>query len=196
MDQETIDSYDCNAQKIASLHSTIVPNRLYELISNYFVKYRATADIGCGIGRDAYWMTQNNFPTIGLDPSQEMLRQAVTRFPTITFIQDSLPNLDKINSSKFQNILCSAVLMHINKDLLQRSCIRLIQLLDKDGYLIISFRSTNQLGNREQGKLYESIDIEQFISFFTKNNCKILVSETDLEESRQLEWHNFVIRKT
>lgn len=68
----------------------------------------------------------------------------------------------------------------VNKHLLQRSFIRLIQLLDNQGYLIVSFRSTNQVENREQGKLYESIDVGQFISFFTKNNCEVLAKSIQM----------------
>lgn len=60
----------------------------------------------------------------------------------------------------------------VNKHLLQRSCIRLIQLLDNQGYLIVSFRSTNQVENREQGKLYESIDVDNLLVFLQKTTVR------------------------
>lgn len=75
------------------------------------------------------------------------------------------------------------------------ACYRLIQLLEIDGRLIISIRGTNEKDKRENGKLYEEIDIESFGDFFIKNNCEILLYESEVEQKRQLTWHNFVIKK-
>jgi hypothetical protein len=61
--------------------------------------------------------------------------------------------------------------------------------------LIISIRGTNEDNKRENGKLYESIDVESFSQFFKQNNCEILLYENEVEQKRQLTWHNFVIKK-
>lgn len=85
--------------------------------------------------------------------------------------------------------------MHLNNDAIKMACYRLIQLLEIDGRLIISIRGTNEKDKRENGKLYEEIDIESFGDFFIKNNCEILLYESEVEQKRQLTWHNFVIKK-
>ena len=58
MDKETIDTYNREAESIARLHSTLTPHRIYELIDQYFIKDGTTIDVGCGIGRDTHWLSQ------------------------------------------------------------------------------------------------------------------------------------------
>ena len=91
MDKETIDIYNREAVSIAQLHSTLIPHRIYELINQYFIKGEKTADIGCGIGRDTHWLTQQGFPSIGIDASKNMLQQAKSLYPSDNFFQDELP---------------------------------------------------------------------------------------------------------
>ncbi len=102
MDKETIDTYNREAESIAQLHSTLTPHRIYELIDQYFIKGGITADIGCGIGRDTHWLNQKGFPTIGVDASEEMLKQAQSLYPTDNFIQDYLPTLASLVSHGFK----------------------------------------------------------------------------------------------
>jgi len=61
--------------------------------------------------------------------------------------------------------------------------------------LIITLRVTNQENKRENGKLYEAIDIESFSQYFTQNNCEIMLYKKDVEQKRPFIWHNFVIKK-
>lgn len=195
MDKETIKTYDQEAENIAQLHATLTPYRIYELIENHFIKESATADIGCGIGRDTYWLNQHGFPAVGVDASEEMLKQARRLYPNLIFNQDYLPTLARFDDSQFQNILCSAVLMHLSNNSVETACLRLLHLLKPNGRLIISIRRTHEENKRENGKLYEAIDIDLFSQFFEQNNCDILLYESELEPKRQLTWHNFVIKK-
>jgi 2-polyprenyl-3-methyl-5-hydroxy-6-metoxy-1,4-benzoquinol methylase len=195
MDKETIRTYNSEAESIAQLHSILIPYRIYELVEQYFIKDEATIDIGCGIGRDTHWLNQKGFPTIGVDASDGMIKQARQRYPDLAFQLDYLPILASFENSQFQNILCSAVLMHLTNDLVENACLRLLHLLKTNGRLIISIRGTNNQNNRESGKLYESINIESFGCFFEKHDCDILLYESNIEQKRQLTWHNFVVKK-
>ena len=195
MDITTINIYNQEAESIAKLHASLTPNRIYELINQYFIKHKSTADIGCGIGRDVNWLHNNGFPSIGIDASEGMLKQARALYPNIDFQMDYLPQLASLAHSTFQNILCSAVLMHLDNRDVELACLRLLQLLNNDGSLIISIRGTNEPTKRENNKLYESINIESFNQFFEKNGCEILLYENEVEKNRGLTWHNFVIRK-
>ncbi|MGZ8151581.1 MAG: class I SAM-dependent methyltransferase [Methylovulum sp.] len=159
------------------------------------MKGGTTVDIGCGIGRDTHWLTQQGFPTIGIDASVEMLKHAQSLYPNDNFVQDYMPDLNQLGKSLFQNILCSAVLMHLSKVYLKTACNCLHQLLNINGCLVISFRGTNEIGNREKGKLYETIHINEFLKIFEDNQCKVLVQESETETSRNLTWLNVVICK-
>lgn len=195
MDKETIKAYNRDSEGVAQLHLSLTPHRIYELIDQYFIKNTATADIGCGIGRDTNWLNDKSFLVIGIDASEEMLKQAKQLYPDLIFQHDFLPTLASFEDSQFQNILCSAVLMHLGKDSIKTACLRLLQLLKPNGRLIISIRGTREENKRENGKLYETIDIDLFSHFFEKNNCEILLYENEIEQKRQLTWHNFVIKK-
>ena len=195
MDKQTIETYDREAEHIAQLHSNLTPDRLYSLITAYFTKTGNTLDVGCGIGRDTQWLNQNGYSAIGIDASEGMLKQAQQLYPQVRFLKDFLPDLTSLNDQTFQNILCSAVLMHLNKADLEQACLKLVTLLKASGHMIISIRETNAVDHRENGKLYEPFDINAFKHLFLQHQCKIVLEEQELEPARQLTWYNFVIRK-
>jgi len=195
MDKQTIETYDREAERIAQLHSNLTPDRLYTLITEYFTKTGNTLDVGCGIGRDTQWLNQNGYSAIGIDASEGMLKQAQQLYPQVRFLKDFLPDLTSLNDQTFQNILCSAVLMHLNKADLEQACLKLLSLLQADGHMIISIRETNAVDHRENGKLYEPFYINAFKHLFLQHQCKIVLEEQELEPARQLTWYNFVIRK-
>ena len=85
--------------------------------------------------------------------------------------------------------------MHLNHETLYAACLRLITLLEPAGHLIISIRNTKADNHRENGKLYEDIDIAEFKDFFMHQHCQILIAEQETESARQLTWYNFVIKK-
>jgi len=136
MDKQTIETYDREAEHIAQLHSSLTPSRLYTLITEYFTKTANTLDIGCGIGRDTQWLNQQGYSALGVDASEGMLKQAQQLYPQVRFIKDTLPDLTHLNGQTFQNILCSAVLMHLNKANLEQACLKLLDLLKAEGHLI------------------------------------------------------------
>ena len=180
---------------LAKLHTRLTHKRLYDLINEYFTKAGQTLDVGCGIGRDTRWLNLQGYSAMGIDASEGMLKEAKQLYPEVHFIKDTLPDLNSLNDQKFQNILCSAVLMHLNQSKLSSACLRLLALLKTDGHLIISIRTTDADDNRENGKLYEDIDINVFKQYFIQQHCKIILAESEVEPSRQLTWYNFVIKK-
>jgi 2-polyprenyl-3-methyl-5-hydroxy-6-metoxy-1,4-benzoquinol methylase len=195
MDKQTIETYNNEAASIAQLHASLIPERIYELVDQYFIKGGKTLDVGCGIGRDTYWLNTHGFPTRGIDASSGMLNYAKSLYPEINFILDTLPALKTQGNETFDNILCSAVLMHLDDSDLMAACARLFSLLENEGLLIISFRGTNEHDYREKGKLYNPIDVSHFMKFFTDRQCTLLVNESIDDNSRGLVWHNFVIKK-
>jgi chemotaxis methyl-accepting protein methylase len=124
-----------------------------------------------------------------------MLKQARQLYPNLIFNEDCLPELASLNDLHFHNILCSAVLMHLDEESIEQVCDRLLHLLLTDGCLSVTIRGTNEENKRENGKLYESIDIESFSQYFRQNKCEIMFYENEVEQKRQLIWHNFVIKK-
>jgi len=195
MDNLTINSYDAEAKSIATLHSRLKPIRIYELVSRYFISEGKTVDVGCGIGRDTDWLARQGYNVIGVDGSEGMLKEAHSLYSTRDFLVGLLPAVETLERGVYQNILCSAVLMHLKQSDLAPACRRLAELMSENGCLIISFRGTHEAGNRERGKLYESIDEAALIELFEEEGVRLAYSEEDVESARNLTWHNLVFKK-
>ena len=73
----------------------IYTTKKLNLLLNY------SADIGCGTRRDTAWLDQRRFSIIGIDASKGMLKQAQNNFPDLHFIQDTLPELQKLNQHTY-----------------------------------------------------------------------------------------------
>lgn len=196
MDQRTIHAYNQDAAQIATLHASLVPHRLYELIQTYFVAQGKTLDAGCGIGRDSFFLQQNQFDVIGVDASHGMLEQAKSLYPSVCFLQDDLPSLQTLPDAAFDNLLCSAVLMHLDSVSFWLAVQRLLDLLKPDGVLIITLRGTQQPDQRENGKLYQAVDLTALRQFITEQGAQVLHDAPEIEPQRQLTWQNLVIKKS
>ena len=49
MDKQTIETYDREAERIAQLHSSLTPDRLYTLITEYFTRLATRLMSGVGL---------------------------------------------------------------------------------------------------------------------------------------------------
>jgi ubiquinone/menaquinone biosynthesis C-methylase UbiE len=104
IDPTTIAAYDHAAQTFArEWDAQPPPADLQAIIRRFFTAGR-TADIGCGSGRDAAWLTANGFPTHGYDASASLLAEAARRHPHIRFTQSTLPELSEIADSTYTNV--------------------------------------------------------------------------------------------
>lgn len=195
MDLQTISVYDKSAEQIAAQHKMLVPALIYQLVNKFFIKGGVCADVGCGIGRDSAWLSKQGYSVISIDASEGMLQQARQLNPNAYFIQDSLPLLKKQADSSFTNVLCSAVIMHLTANQIAYAVTNLVRITAEDGVLIISFRGTKSKDHRENGKLYSIIEVDKLVALFTQAGAKLLHSEIDYQEDRDVEWNNIVLKK-
>lgn len=195
MDNLTISAYDSEAKQIADKHENLIPVKLYQLMSDFFVHKGKSLDIGCGSGRDAAWLAENNYDPIGIDASIGMLKESRRRHPQVPVAISSLPGLSAIMDNSFSNVLCSAVLMHLNHAMLPIAARNIVRIMQKESNLIISYRGTSEMNNRENGKLYEPIKMEVVINIFTGSGAKLIYQESEMESGRNFLWNTFVFRK-
>jgi ubiquinone/menaquinone biosynthesis C-methylase UbiE len=196
MDSQTIAAYDNTAVQVADLHARLVPTGIYQLIEQFFIQGKKCADIGCGIGRDSAWLSKNGFEIVGVDASEGMLQEAKNRYPTVDFIKDSLPLLAKFSDLAFSNILCSAVIMHLEANQIGSAVTNLMRIATESGVVILSFRGTQSDDCREGGKLYIPIDPQNLIALFAEAGAILLHQEGVFEHGRGLEWISLVFRKS
>ncbi|MFS4458012.1 class I SAM-dependent methyltransferase [Bdellovibrio sp. HCB2-146] len=182
MDQKTLNAYSAKASEYS--HDWLAqpePTDMYKLLKEYFRPGLETADIGCGNGRDANWLSQNGFKAVGYDSSLELLNLAATLYPQIQFKQAFLPSLSEIQN-QFDNLLCETVIMHLPQAQILESLKNLKRLLKKDGVLYLSWRVTEGTDIRHNdGRLYSAFEPSFVLNQFSKSS--ILHFEDKTSES-------------
>jgi ubiquinone/menaquinone biosynthesis C-methylase UbiE len=196
VDSLTIETYDRDSALIGALHAGLIPERLYELVKSYFIPGGITADIGCGIGRDTFWLSRNGFSAIGYDASRGMLNEARRRYPDCSFTCTALPELPAIPNAHFDNILCSAVLMHLPLPRIPDAITNLSRIAKNSGVILLSFRDTSASDLRESGKLYSPIDTSMVTQSFLGQGVQRIYNEAVVETERNHIWDTLVFRKS
>ena len=156
MDRATLAAYDKQAAAFAQdWHDQPTPVDLQEIVTRFFIKGGATADVGCGSGREVAWLNANGFPAEGFDASEGLLTEARSRYPQARFTHVELPELRGIASGSFDNVLCETVIMHLDHALIAPSVRRMLDIVKPGGIFYLSWRVTEGADLRDaHGRLY------------------------------------------
>jgi SAM-dependent methyltransferase len=146
MDQQTVVFYTQHAADLCARYRRIAPDGLYDLIRAWFHAGAATADIGCGSGRDVAWLTDHGFAAVGYDASPAMLAEARAAYPTIDVRTGALPDLATIPDDTYANILCAATLMHVPRTDIITAVLNLARILRPAGRMILAYRVSTVRG--------------------------------------------------
>lgn len=196
IDTKTVEFYNEQAQELEKFHRDLEPIRLYELIQKFFHKNELTLDLGCGIGRDTFWLFKQGYKVLGLDASESMLEIAKKHYSQLDFVLDSLPELSSQKDESYFNVFCSAVLMHVPEQKIKCAIDNILRITKPDGKILISLRAGENGDIRENGKLYTKIIPENLIDHADNLGGKLLLRVENYEETRQITWHSFVFQKS
>jgi SAM-dependent methyltransferase len=142
MDQSTLKYYIDNAAQVAERYESVVSD-----LSAYFVeafsKGGKILDIGCGSGRDLAVLHKLGYDCYGLDPTPEFVAIAQKTHPELVgrIELGELPDLRIPFGGDFDGVLCSAVLMHIDIELLPATTAVIKRCLKQSGRLLYSVPS-------------------------------------------------------
>ena len=169
MDEATLSAYDRDADTFANDWETQPPpTDLHAVVRKFFIPGGSTADVGCGSGRDANWLSANGYPATGFDASEGLLSEARKRHPHLQFTTAVLPDLDGIAEGRFTNVLCETVIMHLEPDAITPAVERLLSILVSGGVLYLSWRVTEGADRRdEHGRLYAAFEPERVVRALT-----------------------------
>lgn len=197
MDQQTVATYDTAAARIAALHRALMPSRTLDLVAQFFHPGGATADVGCGSGRDTAWLAAAGFPVTGYDASEGMLAQARAVYPELTFVQATLPELRGVPDGEYANVFCNAVLMHLPAASLGPALQRLGQLLRPGGRLLAIFRPSTAAGEREpDGRLFTAIALNDFAALAGDAGLVVVHRESRVDDERPaVTWYTVVAER-
>lgn len=187
MDEKTIHAYNHDAESyLRTWSEQETPLEKHPWIIMAFRKNAATADIGCGSGREVAWLNDKGYPCVGYDASEALLKHAINTYPQLNFQMAKLPDLTEIENESFQNILCQTVLMHLPEFAIEGAMQNLFRILKSEGSLILSFREGKNLdsSNREKDdRLYTNISLQR-ISSIWKNLGGLVKAENTKTLSR------------
>jgi SAM-dependent methyltransferase len=194
MDAKTLQAYDSAAEAFADdWDSQPAGTDLQALVRRYFTP-GPTADVGCGSGRDAAWLTADGFPTIGFEPSEGLLAEAKRRHPDVTFRYAALPELKGVADGTFTNVLCETVIMHVEPSAVANSVRRLVEILQPGGTLYLTWRVTEGSNQRDNaGRLYAVVDPDVVCAALDR--AELLLDEESISSSSGKKIHRLIARK-
>lgn len=193
-DTPTLAAYDTKAKEFgAEWHDQPPPSDLHAAVREFF-RPGPSADIGCGSGRDAAWLTNNGFPCVGYDASEGLLAEARGHYPNGTFVQSVLPELPGVAEESFDNVLCETVIMHLPRDAIAPSVKRLVAILKPLGTIYLTWRVTTGADRRDDnGRLYTAFDADMVRTALEE--AEILLDEERVSASSAKVIHRIVARK-
>ena len=195
MDRPTLAAYDKEAAAFAKdWHEQPAPTDLHDIVKRFFIKGGATADIGCGSGREVAWLNMNGFPAKGFDASDGLLAEACTRYPQFEFAHAELPGLGGIAANTFDNVLCETVIMHLDRALVPSSVRRMLEIVKPGGVFYLSWRVTEGEDQRDKHeRLYAAFGPSLVRSELTA--ATILPDEERISASSGKKIARIVVRK-
>lgn len=195
MDRLTLAAYDRDAAAFAKdWHEQPPPHDLHDIIKRFFVAGGATADVGCGSGREVAWLNANGFPAKGFDASDGLLAEACARYPDLDFAHAELPELRGIAANTYDNVLCETVIMHLDRAQIAPSVARMFDIVKPGGMFYLSWRVTEGADRRDKfRRLYAVFDASLVLAELSV--AMPLLDEEVVSESSGKKIHRIVVRK-
>ena len=101
-------------------------------------------DIGAGTGRDAEGFANLGHTVTAVEPTPELLARAreLHPHPAITWIDDSLPELERVHArgERYDLVMLTAVWMHLDQAQRTRAMARVAPLVAPGGLMALSLR--------------------------------------------------------
>lgn len=150
-------------------------------------------DIGCGAGRDALLFEQEKYKYIGVDLSEDMLRQARIIAPTSIFLSMNMYNLGFAKHS-FDGFWAAASLLHVPKNNIRDILAEIRRVVKSNGIGFISLKY-----GVEEKMVLESSGTERFFSFYTLNEFIFILVENgfdllEFQQSRNYVWLTYLVK--
>lgn len=128
--KKNIESYNRDARALTEVYNglsseDVLPGLAERLPPSTRSKRRRVLELGCGSGRDAFWLAhEKGFEVVAVDASASMLAYAekYKKHPRVRYVEDMLPEITKVMDTarktheKFDVFVMSAVWMHLQPD--------------------------------------------------------------------------------
>lgn len=137
------DYYDCDAAEFAARYDSVSFEAVHPLLARYLPAVGKALDIGAGSGRDARAMAARGLTVTAVEPAHGLRAIGASNSDGVRWIDDRLPRLLQLSeeASRYDFILCSAVLMLVAPADLTQSFATMAELLAPEGQLALNLRA-------------------------------------------------------
>lgn len=202
MDPRTRQAYAEFARTLAERHA-LAGDPFGRHLALAFPEGARVLDVGAGSGRDLAMLLGKGYDALGVEPVPEMRDAAVARYPELAgrlhegALPDALPSLDALGGP-FDGVLCSAVLMHLERSALFDAVFALRGLLRPGGRALVSVsierRDVDASGRDPLGRLFNGVAAGELELLFQRTGFRTL-SRRDNEDTlgrKAVRWAVFV----
>ncbi|WP_417332760.1 class I SAM-dependent methyltransferase [Halarcobacter sp.] len=202
MDKNTINYYEENAGILAEHYELANVINVQNLLLKTFDINSKLLEIGCGSGRDALFMIENNYNVIAIDGSKNMIEEAKKIHPELRerLFHRILPNGLEFDN-KFDGIYSISTLMHLSKDNLKKTLSKIYTLLNQNGKLLMSislFRDDiDKEGIDNKGRFFLLLSFEEWIKICEEVGFRIVETKINKDGLNRIgiEWLTLVVEK-
>jgi len=203
LDPRTRKAYVENAQELTQRHA-MVETPLARHFALAFPEGARVLDVGSGSGRDLAALLGAGYDALGVEPVAEMREAALATYPELAgrlregSLPDGLPPVDALGGA-FDGILCSAVLMHLERSALFDAVFALRGLLRPGGRAIVSVSTERRdvdaaTGRDALGRLFNGVAAGELELLFQRVGFRTL-SRTENDDTlgrKAVRWAVFV----
>lgn len=198
----TINYYEQNSSNLSSRYENADVSEIHKLLLQTFDKNSELLEIGCGSGRDASFMSKNDFNITAIDGSINMIKEAKNIHPELfqKLFYKKLPN-DLEFDKKFDGIYSIATLMHLSKNDLKITISKIYNLLNQNGKFLMSvslFRDDiNKDGFDDKGRFFLVLNFDEWVNLLENIGFKILKTKTNTDglDRNGIQWLTLVANK-
>jgi SAM-dependent methyltransferase len=189
--------YQRNARRVGARHSSVPFETVHSELLPWLPPPPATIlDVGAGIGRDALGLAERGHRVTAAEPSGAMRRAGRRRTAgAVVWIDDRLPRLPKLRAAptRYDFILCSAVLMHVSPQGLAASLASMADLLNPGARLAVTLR-TPQV--EDPSDVFFDHPDPTLVSAAAETGLEAVASGRNADsQSRPVEWRWFVFQR-
>jgi len=176
------------AQYLSKTFEEVHSSWLHHLLPLLAKNTLSILDVGAGSGRDVHYLAQRaqgkETQIIAIEPAITLAKmgQVLTRDLPVSWIEDSLPQLQKVVglAQQFDLILLSAVWMHLSPSERPLALATLSRLLNLTGLLVISLRH----GPSPDARVMHPVSADELLALAA--DCQLALKDSSQDETDKL----------
>lgn len=194
-ENSTIEYYNQNSDVYINGTFNVNMNHLYNEFEKYLSIGDSILDVGCGSGRDSKYFLQKKYKVTSIDASKQMCERAKL-IANNEVIQMKAENINFEN--EFQAVWACASLLHVSKNYMLQTMIKIMAALKDDGIFYGSWKyGTGERFSKGRYFMdYTEKTLQELLSGIDNISVLKLWITSDVRSEKDKErWINVIIKK-